>query len=100
MALLLYGAGRRLLECARLRVHDVAFGATQNGMRRGKADRDRVTLLPDGARNALTRRLAGVRDARITKPGSCPTFRHSCTTYVLNRGPAEVRSPLDRMVDR
>src|SRR5437867_1857228 len=42
MAVLLYGAGLRLLECARLRIKDVDFGANQIVVRRGKGDRDRV----------------------------------------------------------
>lgn len=44
MALLLYGAGLRLLECARLRVKDVEFAARQIIVRSGKGDKDRVTL--------------------------------------------------------
>jgi integrase len=43
MVVLLYGAGLRLLECARLRIKDVDFGAKQLLVRRGKGDRDRVT---------------------------------------------------------
>jgi len=39
MALLLYGAGLRLLECCRLRVKDVDFGANQIVIRDGKAIR-------------------------------------------------------------
>jgi integron integrase len=61
MALLLYGAGLRLLECARLRVKDVDFGARQIVVRRGKGDRDRVTLLPEAAREALARQMEAVR---------------------------------------
>ncbi len=46
MATLLYGAGLRLLECARLRVKDLDFEARQIVVRDGKGARDRVTLLP------------------------------------------------------
>ena len=41
MAVLLYGAGLRLLECARLRVKDLDFAANQIVVRSGKGDRDR-----------------------------------------------------------
>jgi integrase len=39
MALILYGAGLRLLECARLRVKDVDFARHQLVVRGGKATR-------------------------------------------------------------
>src|SRR5207249_337794 len=191
MAVLLYGAGLRLLECARLRVKDLDFAANQIVVRSGKGDRDRVTILPAVVRPALERQLArvraqhehdlragagwvelphalarkypnagrewawqwvfpaprtyterttsqrrrhhlhetvvqravyrAVREAGLTKPASCHTFRHSFATHlledgydirtvqellghrdvrttmiythVLNRGPAGVRSP-------
>jgi len=46
MADLLYGAGLRLLECARLRVKDVDFAMGQITVRDGKGEKDRVTMLP------------------------------------------------------
>jgi integrase len=46
MAILLYGAGLRLLECARLRVKDVDFSRNQIIVRAGKGDKDRATPLP------------------------------------------------------
>src|SRR3989442_4945265 len=61
MTVLLYGAGLRLLECARLRVKDLDFAANQIVVRSGKGDRDRVTILPAVVRPALERHLVRVR---------------------------------------
>ena len=46
MAILLYGAGLRLLEAARVRVKDVDFARNQIMVRGGKGDKDRATPLP------------------------------------------------------
>ncbi|HXH07439.1 MAG TPA: integron integrase [Vicinamibacterales bacterium] len=61
MASLLYGAGLRLLECARLRVKDVDFQRNQIVVRGGKGDKDRVTMLPASVKEPLWRHLQAVR---------------------------------------
>lgn len=62
MAFLLYGAGLRLLECARLRVKDLEFEAHHIVVRSGKGAKDRVTLLPATAQAVLTRHLRRVQE--------------------------------------
>ena len=176
MSLLLYGAGLRLLECARLRVKDVDFTSNQIVVRGGRPPRARAQATPSRPppRRRLGRaarrpdaqvserrprlgvamdfpatriyvdRVTGqrrrhhlhesvlqravkdaVRGVGIAKQATCHTFRHSVATHllevshdirtvqellghqdvsttmicthVLNRGPAGVRSPADRM---
>jgi len=45
-ASLLYGAGLRLSECLRLRIHDVEFDSRRIVVRNGKGAKDRLTMLP------------------------------------------------------
>jgi integron integrase len=61
MASLLYGAGLRLLECLRLRIHDIDFGMRQILVRNGKGGKDRVTVLPDPVKDPLERQFNRVR---------------------------------------
>ncbi|MDI6772817.1 MAG: tyrosine-type recombinase/integrase, partial [bacterium] len=61
MALLLYGAGLRVLECARLRVKDIGVARNQIIVRAGKGDRDRVTMLPASVKADLVRHLDRAR---------------------------------------
>jgi integrase len=57
MAVLLYGAGLRLMECLRLRVKDIEFTSNQIVIRAGKGDKDRHTMLPAAAKDPLTQHL-------------------------------------------
>jgi integron integrase len=61
MVSLLYGAGLRLLECARLRIKDVDIDRMQIVVRRGKGSRDRVTLFPRKLVEPLRAHIAAVR---------------------------------------
>jgi integron integrase len=61
MAILLYGAGLRLLECARVRVKDIDFDRNQLVVRAGKGDKDRVTTLPAMVKPDLARHLGAVK---------------------------------------
>jgi integron integrase len=62
MASLLYGAGLRLLECARLRTKDLSFERLEIVVRDGKGRRDRITMLPQRMVDPLRRHLEGVRE--------------------------------------
>jgi len=62
MAILLYGAGLRLLECCRLRVKDIDFARNQIAIRDGKGRKDRPTMLPAAVKTELAAHLARVRE--------------------------------------
>ena len=57
MAMLLYGAGMRLMECLRLRVKDIDFTSNQIVVRAGKGDKDRHTMLPTAVKEPLAKHL-------------------------------------------
>ena len=57
MAMLLYGAGLRLMECLQLRVKDIDFTSNQILVRSGKGNKDRHTMLPSAMKEALTKHL-------------------------------------------
>jgi len=63
MAALLYGAGLRLHECLRLRVKDIDFHYNTITVREGKGRKDRVTMLPQNAKEPLRQHLKQVRQA-------------------------------------
>jgi integron integrase len=57
MAVLLYGAGLRLMECLQLRIKDIDFTTNQIVVRAGKGDKDRHTMLPTAVKELLTKHL-------------------------------------------
>jgi integron integrase len=57
MAILLYGAGLRLMECCRLRVKDIDFSRNEIVVRSGKGNKDRYTTLPSTVRDSLVQHL-------------------------------------------
>lgn len=66
IAALLYGAGLRLQECLELRVKDLDFERRQIVVRRGKGQKDRVTMLPGIVVARLTEHLSDVRQFHET----------------------------------
>ncbi|MDO8720917.1 MAG: integron integrase [Syntrophales bacterium] len=58
---LLYGAGLRLMELARLRVKDIAFDTNTIYVRSGKGDNDRSTVLPAALKELLREHLERVK---------------------------------------
>jgi len=60
IALLLYGAGLRLMECLTLRVKDLDFERCEIRVRGGKGGKDRVAILPEVARHDLKKHLERV----------------------------------------
>lgn len=61
IAALLYGSGLRLSECLTLRIKDVDFDRNIIVVREGKGKRDRLVMLPEGARAALAAQIARSR---------------------------------------
>lgn len=65
IAVLMYGTGMRLMECLRLRVKDLDFGAGEIIIRQGKGDKDRRTMLPERTRASLQRHLERVKQIHV-----------------------------------
>ncbi|RQW02831.1 integron integrase [candidate division KSB1 bacterium] len=61
MAMLMYGAGLRLMECLRLRVKDVDFHYQQIIVRDGKGEKDRVVPLPNRVIDSLQKQIERVK---------------------------------------
>ena len=64
-ASLLYGAGLRLRECLSLRVKDLDFEYQQIAVRDAKGNKDRFTMLPTSAAEALKTHLANVKGLHL-----------------------------------
>ena len=62
MAELMYGAGLRVMECARLRVKDLDFGNGYIVVRGGKGDKDRRAPLPRKLVKSLQDQLARAKE--------------------------------------
>ncbi len=61
MASLMYGAGLRLMECLRLRIHDLDLAQNQITDRDGKGFKDRITMLPEAVKGPLAIHLERVK---------------------------------------
>ncbi len=61
MAVLMYGAGLRLMECLRLRVQDIDFNCNEVIVRDGKGAKDRITMLPAMLKKPLNEHLQQVK---------------------------------------
>ncbi|MEN8207026.1 MAG: integron integrase [Pseudomonadota bacterium] len=83
LASLLYGTGMRITEALHLRINDIDFDYSQITVRKGKADKDRITLLPERLRAPLSRHIADVKDLhdRDIDAG----YGHTWLPYALDR---------------
>ena len=65
MTRILYGAGLRLMELARLRVQDIDFDGGMIFVRSGKGDKDRTTILPQAVSDDLQKHLVQVKEMHV-----------------------------------
>jgi integron integrase len=80
MAQLMYGSGLRVQECCQLRVKDVDFDRGELRVRRGKGQRDRVTMLPLSVSTPLRAHLVQVRRVmgkRVARGGAWVEVPHA-----------------------
>ena len=61
IVVLLYGSGLRIQDCLELRVKDLDFDRHQIVVRRGKGQKDRLTMLPTVVRERLQAHLSEVK---------------------------------------
>jgi len=62
IASILYGAGLRINEALRLRIKDIDFTNHTIFVFRGKGNKDRVTILPQGTEQDIKQQIARVKD--------------------------------------
>lgn len=90
MAMRLYGAGPRLMECCPLRVKDLDFPKNQIVVRSGKGDKDPHTMPPAAVQEPLFRHLRQVRrqhEPDLKKGSGVP-----CRTLWSESSPMRARS--------
>jgi Phage integrase, N-terminal SAM-like domain/Phage integrase family len=93
MAILMYGSGLRVLECARLRVKDLDFARRQLIVRAGKGDKDRVTTLPaimltaPAGSSSPGRWPGSTRTPGMSGPGS-GSFPPPASTWIVRQASA------------
>jgi integron integrase len=83
VAVLMYGTGMRLMECLRLRVKDVDFGADEILIRQGKGDKDRRTMLPEKVKAPLRQHLDRVQ--KVHARDLADGYGRVTLPYALNR---------------
>lgn len=83
MALLMYGAGLRLMECLRLRIQDIDFDRRELFVRGGKGGKDRVTVLPESAMPGLRASLE--RTQQYFERDQALGINHVDLPYALER---------------
>lgn len=83
MAGLMYGAGLRVVECARLRVKDLDFSRDVITVRNGKGGKDRTTLLPAPLHQPLQELVAAIRARCQAEPA--PSRVPVTLPYALDR---------------
>jgi integrase len=98
MAVLLYRAGLRLLECCHLRIKDIDFSRNQIVVRAGKGNKDRYTMLPgDGCGTASKTppsRETPARGRSIPRIGSCGAERaRSTRRHVIGKPNQRLKLP-------
>ena len=83
IAQLMYGAGLRLMETARLRVKDVDFSRNELTIRQGKGAKDRVSMLPLAAKEDL--QIALERCKQLHKIALAQGIDHVDMPYALSK---------------